>query len=64
MLEFDSIRKRLGLQLPADIVDACRFLEACGLVFCVDFGWTNAHELAGRWILNADTDIPRPYRVR
>jgi len=49
--------------IPEDVRDACRFLEACGLVFAVDFGYQNAHERAGELIVYGNTDIPRAYRT-
>jgi len=60
---FDETCEHLRLKLPLDVQDACRFLEACGLVFAVDFGYQNAHERAGELIVYGGANIPRAYRT-
>ena len=52
-MKFDSICKNIGLNVTADVADACRYLEGRGNVFCVDFGTENAVQLAGESIIEA-----------
>ena len=44
--EYDRIRKLLTLRTNLAVDEACRFLEARGQRFCVDFGTENAIDYA------------------
>ncbi len=46
MSEYDRTCKLLRLRTTFTVDEACRFLEAHGQVFCVDFGTDNAVDKA------------------
>lgn len=43
-MDLDSAIRLLNLRLTPEEVEVCRCLEARGLRFCVDFGYSNAFE--------------------
>lgn len=44
--QFDMVCRQIGFKVSRDVTEACRFLEAHGQQFCVDFGVENAIQKA------------------
>jgi hypothetical protein len=47
-MSFKDECKRMGIKTTPQQRRAALFLENCGYIFCADFGWGNAEEVARR----------------
>ncbi len=62
-MTFEQTRRILKLRLSDQQVKACRFLEAQGFRFCVDYGYRNAVEKMAQFDPIADKGIAELERM-